>query len=761
MSVRVGGLDHSTWDLVVRVPDGTAAEVLASHGVIAEEAQLVHDLVPGLTEELGKHGELHWSPGGAVSNTLAGMACRQGLGRWDVELFWLGVTAPPNVAAEPTVGPLDALRRLGIVPFSLARASRHARRLQLVDEAAGVAMMSDRPRLAPEPRPVSWPALDVLIISTTELVTADSRLWHSITRVPAIAVLAEDDAECHDRLLDLARAGLLRWLFGSLRQLVVTGLVMDGAPARDLRGVELVATDVAAGRVTIWTPATSAPRHFDVDGRSRPGGNRLGVADAYAGAYLYGRLLGNELEDAHTAAAMLAQEVGEVCGARPPPERDLNRIFSEQIGRSSDEHEEGWLFDRVRTAAGLVVVSGGQTGVDQLALQAASLLGLPAFCVLPAGGRTETSEGLLPGPDRFGDAHITTLGSPSYRYRTWTTVYVADGTLIWDYHASEGCATARDACRALGRPFLDVVPLAAEQRRERVWEFIANHDLRVINVEGNRGTLLTDAETRSAHAQLLELLRIVAARGRRRDATVAVPKLGRRRGAGAALRHARRRNRPLAIGLPTVPAQGELFGQFLREAHGLNPPPARSMVTSYQDPPLEVVLARPRDLPPLLHAGAVELVLCGSDLLDPAAGDAILLDTGLSPLLLVLVGHDTTRRGALAEQLVAGRVGSQDRPLASRLLHEAAGYRGGVREIHGTAETWIRRSILDVAVDTWSTGATVEANGLELLHVFCETSLVLAARFADAAHNPDVWGFVDLFTAWLTGDTPRTEVLHA
>ena len=47
--------------------------------------------------------------------------------------------------------------------------------------------------------------------------------------------------------------------------------------------------------------------------------------------------------------------------------------------------------------------------------------------------------------------------------------------------------------------------------------------LRVINGEGNRGTLLPEAETRSAHAQLLELLRIVAARRRRRDVTVAVP----------------------------------------------------------------------------------------------------------------------------------------------------------------------------------------------------------------------------------------------
>jgi hypothetical protein len=780
MVATVGTLDRTTWDLTVMVSPAAARHALASHGLAADGGWLAGDdeLVLDLADRLASPGRSTWAPGGAASNALAAMAACQAPSGPNLALWWFGVTAPMDVQREPLVGPLDALRRGGIIPMSLQRAARHAYRLHLIDETTGaiLATVVSSPLTSAGPptggsrlpygerAPTGVPALDALVISAANL-PLDGTFQQLAAGVPALAVLLGEgpglDQEARDSMLLLARSGTLRWVLGSALALAEAGLVAGGAPARELRGVELVATCDGSGPAMVWTPGSREACRLGPARPSGHGGDPIGVSDAYAGAWLHGRLLGADVEAAHAGATALVRRVRATWGARLAPEQDLNQLFAEPTGRSSEHNDEGMLFERVRRAAGLVVLSGGQTGVDQLALEAAARLGLPAFCVLPAGWRTETTEGLAPGPDRFADAHVEVLGAHSYRYRTWTTVWLADATLIWDYHTSEGCATARDACGTLGRPYLDVAHLAEDERRQGVWEFVARHDVRVINVEGNRGSLLTGTEASMAAAQLLDLLRVIAARERqhRPPRTPIAPSVPAAETAGS--------NRPdqpsLALGVPTVPAQRRVVEAFLYETYGLNLPESRVMVVGYPERRLEVVFARPRDLPPLLREGAIDLALCGSDLINPAAGDVGLLDTGLSPLLLVLVGRGGGGGGgSLAERLAASRAGSQDRPLALRLLRKAVGYQGDVQEIQGTAETWIRRGILDVAVDTWSTGATAQANGLELLHVFGETSLVLAGRAPGVTRpNPGARAFVAAFSAWLTGARRRPAVMEA
>jgi Circularly permutated YpsA SLOG family/ATP phosphoribosyltransferase len=768
MVATVGALDRTTWDLTVVVAPAAARHALASRGLATGGGWLAGDdeLVLDLAERLAAPGRPTWAAGGAASNALAAMAACQAPSGPELALWWFGVTAPMDVQREPLAGPLDALRRGGIIPMSLQRAARHTYRLHLIDETTGAILATVRssphPSASPsaggthrpygEPAPGSVPAPDALIVSAADL-PLDGTFWQLAAGVPALAVLLGEgaglDREARDSLLLLARSGTLRWVLGPAPALAAAGLVVGGAPARDLHGVELVATCDGSGPAMVWPPGSRVPCRLGPGRPAGRGGDPIGASDAYAGAWLHGRLLGADVEAAHGGATALAWRVRASQGARLAPEQDLNRLFAEPTGRSSEHHDEGLLFERVRRAAGLVVLSGGQTGVDQLALEAAARLGLPAFCVLPAGWRTETTEGLTPGPDRFADAHVEVLGAHSYRYRTWTTVWLADATLIWDYHTSEGCATARDACGALGRPYLDVAHLDEDERRQQVWEFAARHGVRVINVEGNRGSLLTGTEASMAAAQLFDLLRVVAARERQQrlppmPTAPPVPAVDPAGSTGP-------ERPPLALGVPTVPAQRKLVEAFLRETYGLDLPEGRAMVVGYPERRLEVVFARARDLPPLLRTGAIDLALCGSDLLDPAAGDMALFDTGLSPLLLVLVGRGGAG-GSLAERLAARRAGSQDRLLALRLLREALGYRGDIHEIEGTAETWIRRGVLDVAVDTWSTGATAQANGLDLLRVFGETSLVLAGRAPGIARpSSGAQAFLAAFAAWLTG----------
>ena len=69
------------------------------------------------------------------------------------------------------------------------------------------------------------------------------------------------------------------------------------------------------------------------------------------------------------------------------------------------------------------IISGGQTGVDRAALDAAVRLGIPHGGWLPQGRLTE--DGCLPG-----HYNLEEMPTDSYRKRTEKNVMASDGTLI-------------------------------------------------------------------------------------------------------------------------------------------------------------------------------------------------------------------------------------------------------------------------------------------------------------------------------------------
>ena len=78
-------------------------------------------------------------------------------------------------------------------------------------------------------------------------------------------------------------------------------------------------------------------------------------------------------------------------------------------------------------APGLTVLTGGQTGVDTDATVAALRAGLAVHLVFPRGLRQEDGSLTGAGKRRFAGAAMHELGSASFRYRTWTCAYLADG----------------------------------------------------------------------------------------------------------------------------------------------------------------------------------------------------------------------------------------------------------------------------------------------------------------------------------------------
>jgi hypothetical protein len=127
----------------------------------------------------------------------------------------------------------------------------------------------------------------------------------------------------------------------------------------------------------------------------------------------------------------------------------------------------------------LRIVSGGQSGVDRAALDAALRLGLACGGWCPLGRRAE---------DGAIDPRYPLRETPSadYRQRTRWNVRDADATLVLTLGALRGgTALTLERARRLGRPHL-VVDLEAHPEPAAVRAWIAERGVRVLNVAGPR-----------------------------------------------------------------------------------------------------------------------------------------------------------------------------------------------------------------------------------------------------------------------------------
>ena len=96
------------------------------------------------------------------------------------------------------------------------------------------------------------------------------------------------------------------------------------------------------------------------------------------------------------------------------------------------------------------IISGGQTGVDRAALDAAIELGFQYGGFCPKGKLAE--DGII-----FDRYKLTELSSSQYLMRTFENVQASDGTLI--IHAetvSGGTMKTKDFCQMINKPFFEI-----------------------------------------------------------------------------------------------------------------------------------------------------------------------------------------------------------------------------------------------------------------------------------------------------------------
>jgi hypothetical protein len=122
------------------------------------------------------------------------------------------------------------------------------------------------------------------------------------------------------------------------------------------------------------------------------------------------------------------------------------------------------------------IISGGQTGADQGGLAAAKMLGLKTGGTCPKGWRTDVGRDY----SLHLEYGLEEDDSSEYPPRTRKNVLDSDGTVVFGNVNSPGSRLTVSLCAELGKLWM-VNPAA-----EDLLGFIRQHDIRVLNVAGNR-----------------------------------------------------------------------------------------------------------------------------------------------------------------------------------------------------------------------------------------------------------------------------------
>ena len=376
---------------------------------------------------------------------------------------------------------------------------------------------------------------------------------------------------------------------------------------------------------------------------------------------------------------------------------DLNKIMPSYIQRKSNRIDEGKIYNELRLSPSPTIISGGQSGIDSVALRASSFLGLPAFAIMPKNGRRENSS-----IEDFQNKNNVVLrkielGSESYRFRTYANVYFSDVTVIFDFvNKSEGTIATISACNDFSRPYL-LLQDNGKKSREVLYEFLKKYNPRVINFAGNSFSKINEDIEEKTYNDIVVVLRKYCFLLKNNNINY--------------MQEFNNIDRKLTIAIPKFSISENIFKDFLRKQYNIDINYSSKLVYDFNN--IRIVVARAREILNLVNKG-VDVGFVGEDLcLEKNCQDKILLDTGLIPNNTVLVAKSKI-------DYKNAKICSQYKEFAKNLLN-----REDVDEITGSAEAYLVLGFYDACVDTYQTGKTVYQNDLSFVEVLKTTSLVM------------------------------------
>ena len=138
----------------------------------------------------------------------------------------------------------------------------------------------------------------------------------------------------------------------------------------------------------------------------------------------------------------------------------------------------------VDTKQTIKIISGGQTGVDRAALDAALAEGVSVGGWCPTGRRAE--DGVIPK-----EYPLREMPGPGYSERTRQNVIGSDGTIIVYFNSlSGGTEKTHRFCVSEQKPcvLIDAAVTTEAMAIPQLATFIKNHEIRVLNVAGPRAS---------------------------------------------------------------------------------------------------------------------------------------------------------------------------------------------------------------------------------------------------------------------------------
>ena len=158
---------------------------------------------------------------------------------------------------------------------------------------------------------------------------------------------------------------------------------------------------------------------------------------------------------------------------------------------------------------------------------------------------------------------------------------------------------------------------------------------------------------------------------------------------------------------------------------------------------LSAKLLKPQNVVEMLHAGSRDVGFAGADWVEELDGTLVeLLDTGLDPVRVVAAAPASVAGNGL-EAGVELTIASEYQRLASRWI-AARGLDATLVRSYGATEVFPPEDA-DVIVDNTATGATLEANGLEIVDELMRSSTRLYANpraLDDARHRERIENLV-------------------
>ncbi len=645
------------------------------------------------------------TPGGPISNSLAAIAHGLGPIPWPTQLTWLGMV--PIANANLPNDPLVSLRKAGVATGTV-EANRQGcyHSLCLIDRANGetiAVLVGDR-----DPLPVQLLAqmpVDALLVQVSDVDT----LLRSNVKPRNVAVFLADAVERPDKgeaaLVSLERLAGGPWsllVSGRLSEFRAMGLVdTSNEPVPWIRGAEIVATD-GPSPVWFWSPELGVSYELPVSRDGGEGGSTLGAGDAYAGVYFFERLNGQVSKDAHRRAVQAARLASYSLDARADYSLNLTRLFGDYIDRESSV-DDWWLFDRIRQSAGLAVISCNNTGVDNAALRVSKKLGLAHFAVMPSGCRRDDSPSEF---DMNSQAfHVFEVGTKSYRYCTWSNVYLSDGTLLLDIARGEGSQETRRAARHLGRPLLEVeIGASPTQLAVLVGDWISQNSIRVLNVAGSRDARIPPCDLPAVENTMETALRAGASVFGYMP--VQNNAHGRSRLPGAV-------DDQLIFGLPALAEVSLAVREVLFGPNSESRAPRDEL--TWRANGWTFVRGKSIDVARAVARGMLPIALVGGDIANEVGGLVTIAEVGLFNCLIAEV--ERSRTVGVPNSIVT------QYPHLTGQVYDIADVE--IVPVLGSAEAWVAAGLVDCAIDTWRTGRTANRHGLRIKREFMRSSLRL------------------------------------